>query len=58
MRIGTVSLGASRVASYTSINVSSRNAARKVGVVGAFVAQRRQPGGGQRVVDDAHIHGL
>ena len=27
-------------------------------VVGAFVAQRGQPGGGQRVVDDVHIHGF
>ena len=26
------------------------------GVVGALVAQSGQPGGGQRVVDDAHIH--
>ena len=27
------------------------------GVVGALVAQGGQPGSGQRVVDDTHIHG-
>ncbi|OBJ04262.1 hypothetical protein A5625_20860 [Mycobacterium sp. 1465703.0] len=30
----------------------------KSGRVGAFVTQHRQPGGGQRVVDDAHFHGV
>ncbi|OBF64405.1 hypothetical protein A5753_11075 [Mycobacterium sp. 852002-51971_SCH5477799-a] len=28
----------------------------KAGVIGAFVTQYRQPGGGQRMVDDANFH--